>query len=349
MPMEKKVRVLIVDDSLFFRTALQKALLGDASVQVVGGAGSAAEAEKKIEALSPDVMTLDVEMAGMKGTDFLKQLIPVHPLPVVLVSSMNIGLFEALHAGAVDFVKKPEIRSSGDFEVFGRELAAKIKVASTAKVRRSPALVRLPGVPLLQRSTARETVIAIGASTGGTEATAAILQRLPADVPGIVVVQHMPAGFTKMYADRLDKVCHVSASEARTGDRVTMGHVLVAPGDKHMTVHRDTAGYYVRCEADEKVSGHCPSVDVLFRSVAKAAGKDAVGVILTGMGRDGAAGLLEMRKAGAYTIGQDRQSSVVYGMPMEAFELGAVTKQLPCRDIAAEIIAFLTQDPLRRR
>ena len=348
MPTGKKVRVLIVDDSLFFRTALQKALLGDADVQVIGSAGSAAEAEKKIEALSPDVMTLDVEMAGMKGTDFLKKLIPVRPLPVVLVSSMNIGLFEALHAGAVDFVKKPEIKNSGDFEQFGRELAAKIKVASTAKVSRSPALTRLPGIPLLHRSPAREMVVAIGASTGGTEATAAILQQLPADVPGIVVVQHMPAGFTKMYADRLDKICHVSASEAKTGDRVTTGHVLVAPGDKHMTVHRDTTGYYVRCEATEKVSGHCPSVDVLFRSVAKTVGKDALGIILTGMGRDGAAGLLEMRKAGAYTIGQDRQSSVVYGMPMEAFELGAVAKQLPCPEIAGEIVSYLTRENPRK-
>ena len=343
MSLKNIIKVLIVDDSLFFRTALQKALSNDASIEVIGSAGSAAEAEKKIKELSPDVVTMDVEMPDMRGTDFLKKILPTNPLPVVLVSSLNIGIFEALDAGAVDFVKKPSIQNSNDFSLFCNELSVKIKIASCAKVKKieSP-LSGLP-IPTLKSNNSSEHIIAIGASTGGTEATLEILKLLPADIPGILVVQHMPVGFTKMYADRLNRICNFTVLEAQNGDRVKPGQALIAAGDKHMTLEKDFKGYYVKCAAGEKVSGHCPSVDVLFHSVAKVAGKDAMGVILTGMGKDGAQGLLEMRERGSFTIGQDKQSCVVYGMPMVAYDIGAVVKQAPCTAIAGIIIQKLNK------
>jgi len=343
MPLKNNIRVLIVDDSLFFRTALQKVLSDDASIEVIGNAGSAAEAEKKIKELSPDVVTMDVEMPDMKGTDFLRKLLPTNPLPVVLVSSSNIGIFEALDVGAVDFVKKPNIQNSSDFSLFCNELSVKIKIASCAKVKKTASpFIALP-IPNLKASNSSEHIIAIGASTGGTEATLEILKQLPYDLPGTVVVQHMPIGFTKMYADRLNRICDFTVLEAQDGDRVIPGQALVAAGDKHMTLEKDYKGYYVKCAVGEKVSGHCPSVDVLFHSVAKTAGKDAIGVILTGMGKDGAQGLLEMREKGSFTIGQDKPSCVVYGMPMVAYDIGAVVKQASCQSIAGLIIQRLNR------
>ena len=343
MSTDKKIRVLIVDDSLFFRAALQKAFSDDSSIEIIGTAGSAGEAEKKIQSLSPDVMTLDIEMPDMKGTDFLKKIMPTHPLPVVLVSSLNIGALDALHAGAVDFVQKPDVKNGSDFAAFSKELGSKIKIASTAKVKKDILPATSMTIPSLKIGKRNEQIIAIGASTGGTEATAEILQQLPANIPGIVVTQHMPAGFTKMYADRLNRICKMTVSEAKNGDRIKDGTAYIAAGDMHLTVEKDTRGYYVKCAAGEKVSGHCPSVDVLFRSVAKAAGKEAIGVILTGMGKDGAQGLLEMRNSGSYTFGQDRASCVVYGMPMVASQMGAVVKEASCHDIAGLIIQRLNR------
>lgn len=343
MPLKHIIKVLIVDDSLFFRTALQKALSNDASIEIVGSAGSATEAEKKIKELSPDVVTMDVEMPDKKGTDFLRELLPKKPLPVVLVSSANIGIFEALDVGAVDFVKKPDIKNSRDFLLFCNELSVKIKIASCAKVKKTESLISAIPIPALKAEGSNERIIAIGASTGGTEATLEILKQLPSDIPGIVIVQHMPVGFTKMYADRLNRICSFTVLEAQNGDRVVPGQALIAAGDKHMTLEKDYRGYYVKCAAGEKVSGHCPSVDVLFRSVAKTAGKNAIGVILTGMGKDGANGLLEMKQNGAYTIGQDKQSCVVYGMPMVAYDIGAVIKQAPCQSIASLIVQTLNK------
>lgn len=349
MAIRNIIRVLIVDDSLFFRTALQKALIGDSTIRVVGTAGSALEAETKIKELSPDVVTMDVEMPDKKGTDFLKEILPNNPIPVVLVSSLNIGIFEALDTGAVDFVKKPNIHNDSDFSFFCNELSVKIKIASCAKVKKAdpsgtPGTPGTPvSLPALKANRESEHIIAIGASTGGTEATLEILKQLPPDIPGILVVQHMPVGFTKMYADRLNRICSFTVLEAQNGDRVKPGQALIAAGDKHMMLEKDYKGYYVKCAAGEKVSGHCPSVDVLFRSVARTAGKDAMGVILTGMGKDGAEGLLEMRKHGSFTIGQDKQSCVVYGMPMVAFDIGAVEKQAPCQSIAGLIIQRLNK------
>ncbi len=337
---KKKIRVMIVDDSLLARRIIRDGLSAYSNIEIVGEAGNAAEARAKLPLLRPDVMTLDVEMPGMNGIDFVKSLLPQHPVPIILVSSLNLRVFDAMAVGAVDFVRKPE--TVGANQRFIEALANKIVVASCARIRRSqmaaaPAVGRLP----LMAQGVKETIIAIGASTGGTEATLEVIKRLPADTPGIVVVQHMPPGFTKMYADRLDKICAMKVKEAENGDAIERGRVLIAPGDKQMRVVRTGNRYTVSCQFGEKVSGHCPSVDVLFHSVAQSVRCRTVGIILTGMGRDGADGLLDMRRHGAYTIGQDKESSVVYGMPMVAHDIGAVVQQAACENIAAVLLRHL--------
>ncbi|MCI8376691.1 MAG: chemotaxis response regulator protein-glutamate methylesterase [Lachnospiraceae bacterium] len=350
--MLKKIRVFVVDDSIFFRQTLINDLKSRSNLEVVGFAASALEARTKIPTLKPDVITMDVEMPGLSGIDFLKELLPKYPIPVILVSSLNLSVFDALHAGAVDFVQKPNMAKDYNVKSFFNVLNSKIFIASRAKVNVKPSQ---PGKPQTASSASAAPVggataafssnlsqmvqntmlIAIGASTGGTEATLEVLQRLPADMPGIVVTQHMPEGFTKMYAERLNRICKLEVKEAENGDRVRRGLVLIAPGGAlQMRVEKDLKGFYVSCQPGEKVNGHRPSVDVLFSSVAKKAGKNAVGIIMTGMGRDGASGLLEMRKAGAFTIGQDKESCVVYGMPMVAYEIGGVCTQASCTNIS---------------
>lgn len=337
----KKIRVLIVDDSILFREILCKSLSLDSHIEIVGSAVDSYDALEKIRQLDPDVVTLDVEMPKMNGIDFLKALIPEHPLPVVVVSALPIHVLEALNAGAVDFVKKPLIKHPGELNTFLRELLIKIKIASTARIKRHPLLTPLPVSRLV--NTAQDMICAIGASTGGTEAILEVIKDLPATSPGIVIVQHMPPVFTNMYAQRLDKLCKMRVKEAQHLDRVQKGQVIIAAGEYHMQLAKDCDGYYIKSEQGSKVSGHCPSVDVLFESVAAAAGPKAIGVILTGMGSDGARGLLKMRQKGAYTMGQDKESSIVYGMPMVAYNLGAVVKQLPLPRIGGEIIRYLNQ------
>ena len=346
----RKIRVMVVDDSAVARTFLIKGLSAYPNIEVVGYAINALDAKAKIPRLAPDVMTLDVEMPGTNGIDFLKQLLPVHSLPVILVSSLNLRVFDALAAGAVDFVRKPDGTESR--EAFFQSRAQKIVVASCATVRRSapaqasaalsaasaaaPApLGRSGGVDL------DRTIIGLGASTGGTEATLEVLKRLPADIPGMVVVQHMPTGFTKMYAERLNRLCQMEVKEAVSGDEIRRGLVLVAPADLQARVVRMGSRYTLSCTPGEKVSGHRPSVDALFSSMASQVKCHMVGIILTGMGRDGASGLLEMRKNGAYTIGQDKESCVVYGMPMVAYDIGAVTVQASCDAIANVLMSHL--------
>lgn len=348
--MNKKIRVFVVDDSIFFRQMLLNDLNSRSNLEVVGYAASAFEARSKIPAIRPDVITMDVEMPGLSGIDFLKELLPKYPIPVILVSSLNLSVFDALAAGAVDFVQKPNMSKDYNVKSFFNVLNSKIYIASRAKVNVKTAPQKhAPGAPAggmtpagmpgvlhsnLSQMVQNTMLIAIGASTGGTEATLEVLQRLPADMPGIVVTQHMPEGFTKMYAERLDRICKLEVKEAQNGDRVRKGLVLIAPGGPlQMRVEKDLKGYYVSCQPGEKVNGHRPSVDVLFSSVAKKAGKNAVGIIMTGMGRDGASGLLEMRNAGAFTIGQDKESCVVYGMPMVAYEIGGVCIQASCTNI----------------
>lgn len=336
-----KIRVLITDDSLLFRNVLKKELSEDPHIEVVGMSVDPVDAMEKIKTLKPDILTLDVEMPKMSGLVFLKKLMEENPLKVVLVSSMNISVFDALHAGAVDFVKKPDMSSKNDLPIFFNEIRTKIKVASIAKI--VPFTPRKISETKKLEKISSSKVIAIGASTGGTEATLTILKSLPKDMPGILVTQHMPAGFTKMYADRLNKICDLEVREAADGDRVEKGLVLIAPGDKQMKLAKDEKGYYASCKPGEKVSGHCPSVDVLFNSVAESAGKNSVGIILTGMGKDGAQGLLNMKKTGAFTVGQDEKSSVVYGMPMVAFNIGAVMVQSDIEDISEILIKHLNK------
>lgn len=329
-----KIKVLIVDDSMLFRKLLIDHLSSLPDVEIVGFAINAYDAKQKIPTLKPDVVTLDVEMPGLNGIEFLKQLIPQNPIPVILVSSLNLNVFEALSAGAVDFVRKPAMTEQNSTSIFLNTLSSKVRIASRAKVM-SPtaknaaetASIYPPiSFPLLRCQT---SIIAIGASTGGTEATLAILKELPAQCPGIVVTQHMPEGFTKMYADRLNRICKMEVREARHGDAIEPGLALIAPGSFQMRVVPNGSRYKVTCTNGEKVSGHIPSVDVLFSSMAENVRRNGVGIILTGMGQDGAKGLLEMRKSGAYTIGQDQESCVVYGMPMVAYNIGAVSTQAP--------------------
>lgn len=346
--MIKKIRVFVVDDSIFFRQMLINDLKERSNLEVVGFAASALEARTKIPAVKPDVITMDVEMPGLSGIDFLKELLPKYPIPVILVSSLNLSVFDALAAGAVDFVQKPNMSRDYNVKSFFSVLNSKIFIASRAKVNVKSQTARPSGGQAaspagsaaafssnLSQAIQNTMLIAIGASTGGTEATLEVLQRLPADMPGIVVTQHMPEGFTKMYAERLNRICKLEVKEAQNGDRVRKGLVLIAPGGPlQMRVEKDLKGFYVSCQPGEKVNGHRPSVDVLFSSVAQKAGRNAVGIIMTGMGRDGANGLLEMRQAGAFTIGQDKESCVVYGMPMVAHDIGGVCVQASCTNIS---------------
>ncbi len=337
------IKVLIVDDSIVFQELLSQNLSRDPAIQVVGTAKDPFEARDAILALHPDVMTLDVELPRMNGIEFLRKLMPQYPLPVVVISALSDKVFDAMSAGAVDFVAKPAMSGRGQLEEFIKnELLVKIKIAATAKVgsRKSVVMQQQPSYS----GTKSNLIVAIGASTGGTEAIFSVAKGFGPDIPGIVVVQHMPPGFTEMYAQRLNTQTRLRVKEARTGDRVMPGQMLIAPGgDQHMRLVKVNGGYQVECKHGPKVNGHCPSVEVLFESVAKAAGRDAVGIILTGMGGDGAKGLLAMRKAGAKTIGQDESTCVVYGMPKVAYDIGAVQYQEKLSDIAGRTYALLNK------
>ncbi len=340
----RPIRVLIVEDSIVFRELLVQNLKRDPAIEVVGTAKDPFEARDAILACKPDVMTLDVELPRMSGIEFLRKLMPQYPLPVVVISSLSDKVFDALNAGAVDFVAKPAVSSRTQLEDFIRnELLVKIKIASTAKISNIKKTVMAQEQQQLNVK-GQELVVAIGASTGGTEAIFDVVKNYGTDIPGIVVVQHMPPGFTKMYAKRLNDQCRIRAKEAQTGDRVLPGTLLLAPGgDMHMHLVKVNGVYQVEIKRGPRVNGHCPSVDVLFESVAKVAGPKAVGIILTGMGGDGAKGLLQMRKAGARTIGQDESTCVVYGMPKVAYDLGAVEHQEKLSDIARRTYALLNK------
>ena len=338
----RKIRVLVVEDSLFFRELLVKHLNNDPALEVVASARDPFEARDMIVKHKPDVMTLDIEMPRMNGIEFLRKLMPQYPMPVVMLSSLSDKVFDALNAGAVDFVVKPAMNDHKKLEeLLITELPVKIKIASTAKI----GAIKRNTVPELTekvRLNKKDLILAIGASTGGTEAIATIVKEFGPDIPGTVVVQHMPAGFTEMYANRLNDQCRVTVKEAKHGDKVVPGQVLIAPGGNcQMRLVKVGGVYQVEVKPGAKVSGHCPSVDVLFESVAKSAGNRALGIILTGMGGDGAKGLLEMRQAGAKTIGQDESTCIVYGMPRVAFDIGAVEYQEKLGDIAKKTYAVL--------
>jgi two-component system chemotaxis response regulator CheB len=341
--MRRKIRVLVVDDSLVFRETFARGIAMDSGIEVVATAVDAYDARDKIIQFEPDVMTLDVEMPKMNGIEFLRRLMPQYPIPVVVISAVSQNVFDALNVGAVDFVTKPDMNNGKMLESLINELIVKIKIASIAKVSHWKNMGKTRRIVDKGEVDPAERVIAIGSSTGGTEAVYHILKMFPQQFPGILVTQHMPPKFTQMYADRLNQLCALEIREAQNGDKLYPGLVLIAPGDYHMRLKKVGTMYTVECVKGDKVNGHCPSVDVLFHSVASVAGEQAIGIILTGMGADGAKGLLAMRQRGARTIGQNEQSSVVYGMPKVAYEIGAVERQVSLEDIPQAVYNLLGQ------
>lgn len=326
MQERKKIRVLVVDDSLVFREVIARGISTDPDIQVIAKAADPFEARDYILRFHPDLMICDIEMPKMNGIEFIRRLLPQYSLPVLVVSTINHAVFDALSAGAIDFIGKPDAKSPDDVRNFIYELIGKIKTAVRANVMQ-PKSMQERAVQSIAAEETRAKIIAVGASTGGTEAVSRILQSLPSNMPGMVIVQHIPPIFSEMFAQRLNQSTAFVVKEAQPGDYIKPGHVLIAPGDRHIRVKKEGVKYKIECFRGEKVNGHCPSIDVLFDSVAKESGRQAIGVILTGMGYDGAKGLLTMRRKGARTVGQDEESSVVYGMPKVAFELGAVEKQ----------------------
>jgi two-component system chemotaxis response regulator CheB len=355
---KRRIRVLIVDDSALVRGMLSEILSSDSSIEVVGVAGDAHMAREKIKRLNPDVLTLDVQMPKMDGITFLRNLMRLRPTPVVMVSSLtergaDITL-DALAIGAVDYLSKPRIDLAATLKDYGEELIEKIKVAAKASVRAldrraAPAVAArpahdadavLPKARATRQLRTADRIIAIGASTGGTEAIKAVLAGLPADSPGVVIAQHIPKAFSTPFARRMNECCHATVCEAEDGQPVLAGHVYIAPGDRHLMIIRDGARYVCRLDDGVPVNRHKPSVDVLFRSVAQSAGGNAIGVLLTGMGKDGARGLREMLDAGSRTIAQDEATSVIWGMPGEAVSLGAAQHVLPLDSVAAKILCL---------
>ena len=341
------IRVLIVDDSALIRELLSRTLAKDGDIVVVGTAQDPIEAREKVKTLNPDVLTLDIEMPNMNGLAFLEKLMRLHPLPVVMVSTLTKkGASEtllALELGAVDFAAKPGADLSGGLDAFGAVLRDKVRAAAHSDVRGRAMRVEPPKVGLRTAAAPLGAVIAIGASTGGVEAIRAVLSQMPPDCPPIVIAQHMPPGFTGRFAARLDEVTELTVVEAEDRMPVQAGHAYVAKGDHHLRVERSSGQLKCRLSQDELTSGHRPSVDVLFESVARTVGPMAVGAILTGMGRDGARGLKMMRDAGAYTVGQSQASALVYGMPRVAFEEGAVVEQAPLEAIAGKLANALVK------
>jgi two-component system chemotaxis response regulator CheB len=342
------IRVLIVDDSALIREVLSRTLGRDGDITVVGTAEDPIDARAKIKTLNPDVVTLDIEMPNMNGLAFLDKLMRLHPLPVVMVSTLTTkGASEtllALELGAVDFVAKPSTDLAGGLEAFGANLREKVRAAATSDVRaHSAKSAAAPSTKLRTAAAPGGALIAIGASTGGVEAIRVVLGNMPADCPPIVIAQHMPAGFTTRFAARLDELSDVRVLEAEDRMPLEPGKAYVARGDWHLRVERSSGQLKCRLTQDELTSGHRPSVDVLFESVARVVGSMAVGTILTGMGRDGARGLKMMRDAGAYTVGQSQASALVYGMPRVAFEEGAVVEQAPVEAIAGKLAAALNR------
>jgi two-component system chemotaxis response regulator CheB len=337
--MNKKIKVLIVDDSAVIRQLLSMLLSEDPEIEVVGTAGDPLIARDRIKVLNPDVVTLDVEMPNMDGVTFLRKIMTLRPMPVVMVSTLTQAgaetTLEALEIGAVDFIAKPvQDVAHGLTEIAG-ELRAKVKQAARARITRGAT----PGKKSSRiYSAGGEKLVAIGASTGGVEALKTVLMGLPAQCPPIVVTQHMPPRFTAAFAERLNRECPMKVSEAKHNDPIEPGHVYIAPGSHHLEVVRVSNQYRCTLSESAPVSGHRPSVDVLFRSVADTVGRGAVGAILTGMGKDGAEGLLAMRKAGAFTLGQDEASALIYGMPRVAFERGGVMRQVSLSHMADAIM-----------
>jgi len=361
-----RIRVLIVDDSALVRQILTEILSADPQIEVVGVASDAHVAREKIKSLNPDVITLDVEMPKMDGVTFLRNLMRLRPMPVVMVSSLTEHgadvTLDALAMGAVDYLPKPKIDLAATLKDYGDQLTEKVKTAARARVRAldptrpmpqprpsygADAVIPAGAPPKHLRTTDR--IIAIGASTGGTEAIKEVLMGLPPDTPGVVVTQHIPKAFSGPFAKRMDQCCQMTVYEAQDGQQILPGHAYIAPGDQHLLVIRDGARYVCRLDDGTPVNRHKPSVDVLFRSVAQNVGRNAIGLLLTGMGKDGARGLKEMKEAGSPTIAQDEATSVVWGMPGEAVSIGAAEKVLPLGEIAAATMRLSEAMDITRR
>lgn len=347
-----KIRVLIVDDSALIRSIMSQIIGSQPDMEVVGVAPDPLVARDLIKRMSPDVLTLDVEMPKMDGLDFLEKLMRLRPMPVVMVSSLTERGSEitmrALELGAVDFVTKPKLSIQSGMLEYADMIADKIRAAARAKIKpRSIAVnntVRSDNttLPLIRNPlTSSEKLIIIGASTGGTEAIKSFLMQMPSDCPGILIAQHMPEGFTRSFAQRLNGLCKISVNEAAGGERILPGHAYIAPGHSHLQLSRSGANYVTQIDQGPAVNRHRPSVDVLFRSAASCAGKNALGVILTGMGKDGAAGMLEMRNAGSYNFAQDEASCVVFGMPREAIAIGATHEVSSLDELPGKVLGYL--------
>ena len=351
------IKVIVIDDSALVRKLLTAMLSRAPDIEVVGAASDPYAAREKIKKLNPDVITLDVEMPRMDGLTFLENLMRLRPMPVVMVSSLTQRgadvTLRALELGAIDFVAKPRIDIAGTLADYEEELIAKVRVAAGARVqartgipqraideRHSTSAV-VPALNLRKMLRTTDRIIAVGASTGGTEAIRELLAEMPADAPPIVISQHIPAAFSKSFAERMNRSSAMAVCEAQHGQQILPGHAYIAPGDRHLLVERDGARYLCRLSNGPHVNRHRPSVDVMFRSVAQNVGPNAVGVLLTGMGDDGARGLKEMLEAGAGTIAQDEASSVVWGMPGSAVKLGAATHVLPLQQIARQVLTLV--------
>lgn len=348
-----KTRVVVVDDSALVRSLLTEIINRQPDMECVGAASDPFVAREMIRQVNPDVITLDVEMPRMDGIDFLSKLMRLRPTPVVMVSTLTERgadvTLRALELGAVDFVAKPKIGVADGLKLLAQDITDKVRIASKAHLRRNvPAPGHTDHAPLHPPTPiaalgrlSTEKIIFIGASTGGTEATKEVLMNLPPDCPGVVITQHMPPGFTKSYAARLDSLCRIRVAEARDGERILPGHAYIAPGGFHLSVERSGANYIARVVAGEPVNRHMPSVEVLFKSAARVVGPNAVGLMLTGMGADGAKAMKEMRDAGSYNFVQDEASCVVFGMPREAIAEGAAHEVLPLSQMAPKLIERL--------
>lgn len=344
----RKINVLIIDDSALIRAILTQIINDSPDMHAVGAASNPFQAREMIKTLNPDVLTLDVEMPEMDGLTFLDKLMRLRPMPVLMISSLtergSEAALRALELGAVDFLPKPKLGISEGMREYAETITEKIRVAYLARgkfrIQSTPtAREQLPALGIRIGST--EKIIAVGASTGGTEAIKEFLIRLPADAPGIVIAQHMPEAFTKSFAARLDGLCKITVKESEGNERVLPGHAYIAPGHSHLMLKRSGANYMTELSQTPPVNHHRPSVEVLFRSVAKNAGKNAIGVMLTGMGKDGAIGMLEMRQAGSYNFAQDEATCVVFGMPREAIAVGAVDEVVPIQDMAQKVLQRL--------
>ncbi|MCB5183809.1 chemotaxis response regulator protein-glutamate methylesterase [Methylobacillus gramineus] len=345
------IKVLIIDDSALIRSLLTEIINQQPDLEVVGAAPDPLIAREMIKQKNPDVLTLDVEMPKMDGLDFLERLMRLRPTPVVMISSLTERGSEitmrALELGAVDFITKPKMSIADGMHEYSQLIADKIRAASKARMfaRKPPAPAGSPASPTLPSLgnplTSSEKLIIVGASTGGTEAIKSFLMQMPSDCPGILITQHMPAGFTKSFANRLDALCKISVTEAQGGERILPGHAYIAPGHAHLLLARSGANYVTQLDDGPPVSRHRPSVDVLFESAATFAGKNAIGVILTGMGKDGASGMLKMKEAGAHNFAQDEATCVVFGMPKEAIAAGGVHEVASLQDIPGKVLQHL--------